>query len=856
MASLQTYQKKRDFRATTEPRGRVGPKRKRGLRFVVQRHHATRLHYDFRLEHDGVYKSWAVAKGPSASPEDKRLAVEVEDHPLDYGEFEGVIPSGYGAGVVQLFDRGEWIPEEGTDVEKALKAGKLKFHLKGERLDGGWTLVRMRPRNGEKRNNWLLIKERDEAASDDPDAFIREETSVKTGRTLDKIGTRLSGGRAVAAEVGDAVWGRQGERKATAAEAAAGPKKSAAKSASNRKAAAMPEFVAPQLARLAETPPSGKGWLHEMKFDGYRIQTRVEGGKAVLRSRNGLNWTDRFPAIARQLRGLPDCIVDGEVIAVGSEGVADFAGLQEALRQKKTDELRYFVFDLLFLDGDDLRAVPLEERKARLEELLQQKPMPSVQLSEHFDVPGATLIESACRLKMEGIVSKRADAPYRSGRGEFWIKAKCRGGQEVVIGGWRGTGRFRSLLVGVREDGELTYAGRVGTGFNATIANDLLRQLKPLERKKSPFTAGAAPGRLPDVHWVEPRLVAEVEFATWTKDGLLRQASFKGLREDKPASEITRELPTAKPEVRGKGKAKAKPVTKAPPLLSKPDKVLWPATDEHDAVTKADLAAYYDLVAERLLPHAANRPVSLVRLPDGLEGQRFFQRHGMKGMDLPTIKIAGDKQPYVTLESAEDLQALAQAAALELHPWGCRPNEPEIPDRLIFDLDPDEGLDFGDVVDAAKTLRGLLEALGATTFIKSTGGKGLHVLVPITGPKAKPPSWDEAKSFTQSIAAALAHEEPERFVATMSKAKRKGRIFVDYLRNGRSATAVAAWSPRARPQATISYPIPWSAVTRRLDPKAFRMDKAKTLLARADPWKDFDNAAVSLADLAKKARGS
>lgn len=837
-SSLQTYHQKRDFKSTTEPRGRLGRRRKHGLRFVVQRHDATRLHYDFRLEHDGVYKSWAVTKGPSASPANKRLAVEVEDHPLEYGEFEGVIPSGYGAGVVQLFDRGLWVPEEGTDIAKALKAGKLKFQLEGRRLQGGWTLVRMRRRDAEKRNNWLLIKEKDAAASDDPDAFIAEQTSVKSGRTLEKIGKRLSGKRAVAARVGDAVWDKQGERRATVREAA-GPK--AARASRKRKASAMPDFVAPQLARLADAPPAGKTWLHEMKFDGYRIQARIDGGKVVLRSRNGLDWTGRFGAIARQLAGLPDCLLDGEIIALGPKGVADFARLQDALRAKKTDQLRYFVFDLLFADGEDLRAQPLERRKTRLQHLLQKEKMPAVQLSEHFDVPGATLIESACRMKMEGIVSKRADAPYRSGRGDAWIKAKCRGGQEVVIGGWRGTSRLRSLLVGVREGGELAYAGRVGTGFDAATAADLEKRLKPLKRASSPFTAGAPP-KLADLHWVEPRLAAEVEFATWTKDGLLRQASFKGLREDKPARAITREVPQAMP----------KPKRGATRRLSKPEKVLWPETDAHDAVTKADLAAYYELVATRLLPHVGNRPVSLVRLPDGIEGQRFFQRHGMAGMDLPTIKVTGDKQPYITITSAEDLQSLAQAAALELHPWGCRPNEPEIPDRLIFDLDPDEDLDFAAVVEAAKTLRARLETLGATTFIKTTGGKGLHVVVPITGPKAKPPDWDTAKAFTQSVAQAMAKEEPKRFVATMSKAKRRGRIFIDYLRNGRSATAVAPWSPRARPGATISCPIPWTAATRRLNPGAFHMGKAKALLAKPDSWADFDRAAVSLADLAKR----
>jgi bifunctional non-homologous end joining protein LigD len=828
MASLETYHQKRDFRSSTEPRGHVGRKRSRGLRFVVQRHDATRLHYDFRLEHDGVLKSWAVTKGPSASPAEKRLAVEVEDHPLEYGEFEGVIPEGYGAGVVQLYDRGEWVPEDGTDVAKALKAGRLKFHLKGKRR-----------REGEKRNSWLLIKERDEFASDDADAFIRDDTSVKTGRTLDKIGKRLAGKRAVAAKTGDAVWGAEGKRRATAREARGTTKKPVLP---KRKVASMPDFVAPQLARLAAAPPAGRGWLHEMKFDGYRIQARIEAGKAVLRSRNGLVWTDRFGALARELSGLPDCMLDGEVIAVGANGIADFAALQDALSRKKTDELRYFVFDLLFLEGADLRNAPLEQRKATLQQLLQQKPMSLVPFSEHFDVPGATLIESACRMKMEGIVSKRANAPYRSGRSDAWIKAKCRGGQEVVIGGWRGTGRLRSLLVGVREDDAFTYVGRVGTGFNATIAADLEKRLKALERDRSPFTAGTPPARLPDLHWVEPKLVAEVEFATWTTDGLLRQASFKGLREDKPAREITRELP----------RAQTKAASTAAGRISKPEKVLWPATDEHDPVTKADLAAYYELVATRLLAHAGDRPVSLVRLPDGIEGQRFFQRHGMAGMDLPTIKVAGDRQPYITLHSAEDLQALAQAAALELHPWGCRPNEPEIPDRIVFDLDPDEDLDFAEVVEAAKALRGRLEALDGASFIKTTGGKGLHVVVPITGAKAKPPSWDEAKRFAQGIATAMAREEPSRYLATASKAKRRGKIFIDYLRNARTATAVAPWSPRARAPATISCPIPWSAVTRRLDPKAFRIDKAKALLARADPWADFAEAAASLADLVKR----
>ena len=618
----------------------------------------------------------------------------------------------------------------------------------------------------------------------------------------------------------------------------------------------------PELARLVDVPPEGRDWVHEVKFDGYRMQLRVEKGRAVLRTRKALDWTARFPEIAAQGRGLPDCILDGEICALDENGMPSFAGLQQALSEKKTTGLVNFVFDILFLKGEDLRDLPLMERKERLAALLKStRALSRYRYVEHFETEGEIFLKTACRANMEGIVSKRRDAPYRSGRGDLWTKAKCRGGQEVVIGGWwGGPSKIRSILVGAYRGEDFVYMGRIGTGFNAENSGPVLRALKRLVRKTSPFTAGVKPPRAKEITWVEPKLVAEVAFATMTSDGLLRQASFKALREDKPARSIVPETPApvgkaeadAQTEVDMPASKTAKPIkgnaAVAGIAITHPDKALWPATKETPAFTKLDLARYYETIAPLMLPHIARRPISMVRAPDGIAGdQRFFQRHVLAGAAaVIPIQVKGEKKPYHALDSAEGLVSLAQAAVLEIHPWGCKPDDPETPERLIFDLDPAPELAFANVVAGAKELREVLSLCGFTPFVKTTGGKGLHVVVAIKGSTKKPPTWPEAKEFCRLLAERVAQAAPDRYVTNMSKKLRVGKIFIDYLRNDRSATAIAPYSPRARPGATIAVPLSWKDVHASLEPASYTLRSAAKLVKRSDPWKDLAASAALL----------
>jgi bifunctional non-homologous end joining protein LigD len=602
----------------------------------------------------------------------------------------------------------------------------------------------------------------------------------------------------------------------------------------------MPDFVAPELCRIVETPP-GDGWGHEVKFDGYRIEIRVEKGKPFLRTRKGLDWTDRFPEIAKDMRGFPDCLLDGEVVAMDEHGVSDFGALQAALSDHKTAGLIFFAFDLLFLEGADLRNEPLTARKAALEKLMKRHGKNRLRFVHYFESAGSAMLNAACSLKLEGIISKRLDSPYRSGRSDNWTKAKCRGGQEVVVGGWWGDNKIvRSLLVGAHRGGKLVYMGRVGTGYNSQNVPPLLKRLRPLKRAASPFAPNSEIPRARGINWVEPRLVAEVEFGTITQAGLLRQAAFKGLREDKPARSI---VPERQPAAEKKERAMPKQTAKS--SLTHPDKVLWPKAGKDAAVTKADLADYYALAAGRLLEQIAGRPLSLVRAPDGIDGQRFFQRHAMKGGSptLKPVKVKGEREPYVTIDTKEGLQALAQSAVLEIHPWGSKVGDPETPARIVFDLDPAEDVKFAAVVAAAKEMRARLKALGFEPFVKTTGGKGIHVVIAVKGTAKKPITWPIAKAFARDVCLALERDAPERFTTNMSKAKRPGKIFLDYLRNDRTSTAVAPWSPRARPHAPISMPLAWAALKPGLDPLAFTVHKAKALLKKADPWKGIDGTA-------------
>jgi len=806
---LQTYRARRDFSRTREPSGEQPAAAASTLRFVIQKHDATRLHYDLRLELDGVFKSWAITRGPSLDPHDKRLAVEVEDHPLDYGDFEGTIPKGeYGGGTVMLWDRGHWAPE-GMTAEAGLAKGDLKFTLDGDRLHGSWVLVRMKhDRTGSRRTNWLLIKHRDDHAREgDGEAAIANDASVASGRKMADIAAGT--GRAPTPFMIHTV--------------------------------APPDFLDPQLAISVDRPPGGGGWVHEIKFDGYRMQLRVHAGRATLRTRTGLDWTPRFAALADAAATLPDGLYDGEATVLDDRGNPDFAALQHALSEGDSRSMVYFAFDLLYDGAEDLRPLPLSERKTRLRALLPATATATaIRFVDHFDTGGDAVLRSACQMSLEGIVSKRVDAPYREGRGDAWQKSKCRAGHEVVIGGWATTGpNFRSLLVGAHRGDGFVYLGRVGTGFGEAKLKLLLPKLLAAEQDQSPFTGTTAPRKQAGMHWARPDLVAEIEFAGWGTEGLVRQAAFKGLREDKPAAEATPDIP---PAAAGKG-----PITVMGVAISRGDKALWPeAGGDGTPVTKADLARYYEAVAPRMMPHLEGRPCSLLRYPDGIGGGKFFQRHAMPGQSnlLALVDIGGgERKPYIEIDRPEGLAAAAQVGALELHPWNNQPHHLAIPGRLVFDLDPAPELPFAAVIAAALHLRDRLDALGLTSFCKTTGGKGLHLVTPLapetSRPGTDPLDWPTAKTFAQAVCKQMADAAPELYLVNMSKKLRQGRIYLDYLRNDRLATAVAPYSPRARPGAPVSLPIPWALVAPGLDPAAFTVRTVPGLLRQPDPWATY-----------------
>jgi bifunctional non-homologous end joining protein LigD len=821
--SLAAYRAKRDFSITSEPKAKRG--KAQGDRFVVQKHDARRLHYDLRLELDGVLKSWAVTRGPSLVPGEKRLSVHTEDHPLKYIDFEGVIPAGqYGGGTMIVWDQGRWIPEGDPRADYA--RGRLTFTLEGERLKGKWHLVRTRGKPGERNEQWLLLKSDDEAArtSEDPDILEEETTSLKSGRTIEELAAQ-----------GDIRVDHAAREKV----ARSGPEKSRRPlKVKGAKKGILPAFVEPALAQLVESAPKGGNWLHEIKLDGYRMQARIDGGQAQLLTRKGLDWTAKFIPIANVLKELkiPSALFDGEIVVEDEAGVSSFSALQQELKGGKGERFVYYVFDLLYLDGEDLRKATLADRKAALRLLFDDLPQGgAIRFSDHLEEDGATLVRHACRMGLEGIISKRADQPYRSGRGDDWVKSKCTQRQELVIAGYLPSSAIKkavgSLVMGVYAAGKLVPVGRVGTGFTAEVAGSLYNALSSMEIKASPFAGKLPSAASRGVKWVRPELVAEVEFRGWTHDGMVRQGSFQGLREDKDPREVVR-------ETAGQSPPAVSPMATIleEARLTHPDRVLW----EDEGITKLGLAEFYTEIADWILPHIVNRPLSLLRCPGGSQKECFFQKHAGAGLDEDLIqRVRVGEDEAVAIQDLSGLLALVQAGVLEIHPWGSTLKNPEKPDRLIFDLDPGEGVGWDAVVQGANDVRDCLQDLDLVSFVKTSGGKGLHVVVPLR-PKA---SWDEAKAFAAGVAAAMTKASPSLYTDTMAKRARTGRIFIDYLRNGRGATAVAAYSTRARAGAPVSTPVAWEELSTIRSGNQYRISNLAGRLPHLqnDPWSEFGN---------------
>lgn len=811
---LSAYNAKRDFGKTPEPSEMPEPS-KNGDLFIVQKHDATRLHWDLRLEVDGVLKSWAVTKGPSPDPDIKRLAVRTEDHPMSYAEFEGTIPKGeYGGGTVMLWDRGTWASVEGKSA-KDLVNGHLHFTLDGERMKGEWLLIRLKPRAGEKRENWLLRKLQDEHAEEGDALVQRELTSVLTGRSMAEIAADKHGQYPLA-ETKDHDFLAQMEKASSRN----------AKKMKRKPSAPLPKFRKPQLATLVDDVPAGNEWMHEIKFDGYRAIIAARGNIVRVYTRNGKDWTEKFGPLTGAIAALdlPSCMIDGEIVAIGKNGNPDFSALQHVMKrgrgeQGKSDKLQLHAFDLVELDGEDLSHLPNVERKERLEALLGTAE-PPVFVADHVIGAGEKLYRAMCDAGQEGIISKKMDARYTSRRSKAWVKVKCTRRQEFVIIGWKASQAkarpFASLLLAQHEGGVLIYKGNVGTGFNAADFEELAGKLKRLERKTPPAAVDSASSR--DVTWVTPKLVAEIAFAEFTADGNVRHGSFLGLRSDKKARKV-------KPEKASTG---SKPVGEV--KISNRDRVIFPDTGQ----TKGELAEYYERVAGIMLPFVADRPISLVRCPQGRAKKCFFQKHdsgnfGDAVRHVPIEEKDGRTEDYLYVEDARGLLQCVQMGTIEFHGWGSRSSDVEKPERMVFDLDPDEGMGFDEVKAAARDIRDHLADIGLISFAMLSGGKGVHVVVPLSPGH----DWDAHKDFSRRFAEALSMAEPDRFTATMSKAKRKGKIFIDWLRNQRGSTAVVPYSVRARSGAPVAVPIAWSGLTAMKNATPYDIGDVGLLIERA-----------------------
>lgn len=901
MASLDIYHRKRNFSRTPEPAGSIDElldlaDSTKGGKFVIHKHDASRLHYDLRLEQNGVLTSWAVPKGPSLIPGEKRLAVKVEDHPLEYGDFEGTIPKEeYGGGTVMLWDRGHWAPLE-TERRKKKQEDRFDFVLAGEKLQGVWTLVKTSARDVKKANQWLLIKRHD-TVSDNSELT---DLSVATGRSMEEIATGINVDKQTKVGKKNSNSKSKKSSSSTSVRKTATPPEVKNKidlsSTRGAKKKSLPKKLEAVLASPVKATPEGEDWLHEIKFDGYRILANCAGDEVRLISRNANDWTRKFAEVRQHLNKLAadQAILDGEIVALSQDGTSSFRNLQEALSARDTRGLVYQVFDILYLNGYDLTSLPLQQRKVILHQLLTESgclDSPSViRYTDHIHGHGPEFFQQACQLGLEGIISKKIDSPYRGGRGNIWLKSKCSNHEEFLICGYtRPNGArkgFGALLLGAWHHGELVYTGRVGTGFSHNVLLSLYERLRQLASDSCPLSS--PPESEPGVRWVSPELVAEVEFTEWTRDGVLRHSSFRGLREDKNPKDI--HLPEAAPQALVKKPTVTKrssvtvdtlptpePATKktsskvrrnttttiAGVKLSNPDRILFP----DQGITKLHLAQYYEEIADWILPHISNRPLSLVRCPDGRSGECFFQKHPRSAIseEIPRIdiaeketsraidkaakktgtsedKIAGNKntKPYFYVNTLPHLIGLVQAGALELHVWGSTVDNLECPDQLVFDLDPASDVSMREIFRVAEELKQRLDDLGLNTFLRVTGGKGLHLVVPLV-PKLK---WDEAKAFCRALAQRAASDDKKRLTANMSKSKRHGRTFIDYLRNGRGATAIASYSTRARPGAPVAVPISWDELNETLTPNRYTMENLNRRLGALsdDPWKEFDKA--------------